>query len=142
MNNSTPQSSSVRQTESPEYMDVDGFEGFFYETSERRLVEFEDFISDVENTDGVNGELDSTADKSLESDEEDELLLLNEILNFKGEVGSTTSQTWLFSAKTVCEVSSASFQYWIICFVYIACFLRLFTFSSTCSRDLYSDFSL
>lgn len=88
MNTSSTKSSPVRQTESPEYMDVDGFEGFFYETSERRIVEFEDFISDPENSDSVDEELDCTADKSLESDEEDELLLLNEILNFNGEVGN------------------------------------------------------
>ena len=94
MNSSNPKSSCVRQTESPEYMNVDGFEGFFYETSERRIVEFEEFISaDLENTDGVDGESDSSADKTLESDEEDELLLLNEILSFKGEVGSVLLQS-------------------------------------------------
>lgn len=92
MNNSNPKSSSVRQTESPEYMDVDGFEGFFYETKERRIVEFEDFVSDPENIDGVDGVLDSTADETLDSDNEDELLLLNEILNFQGEVGRAVCQ--------------------------------------------------
>lgn len=83
----------MRQTESPEYMDVDGFEGFFYETTERRIVEFEDFFSDPENIDGVDGVLDSAADETLDSDVEDELLLLNEILNFEGEVGIAASQT-------------------------------------------------
>ena len=88
MNSLSEQSSSVRQTESPEYMDVDGFEGFFYETAERRIVEFEDFICDPENVDGEDAELDSTIDNTLESEqEEEELMLLNEILNFKGEVG-------------------------------------------------------
>ena len=86
MNTSNPKSSSVRQIESPEYMDVDGFEGFFYETKERRIVEFEDLVSDAETIDGVDGVLDITADENLESDYEDELLLLNEILNFQGEV--------------------------------------------------------
>lgn len=87
MNTSNPKSSFVGQIESPEYMDVDGFEGFFYETKERRIVEFEDFVSDPETIDGVDGALDITADENLESDNEDELLLLNEILNFEGEVG-------------------------------------------------------
>lgn len=87
MNTSIPKSSSVRQTESPEYMDVDGFEGFFYETKERRIVEFEEFVSDPDNIDGVDGVLENTADEKLDSDNEDELLLLNEILNFEGEVG-------------------------------------------------------
>lgn len=93
MNNSNSKSSSLRQTESPEYMDVDGFEGFFYETTERRIVEFEDFFSDPENIDGVDGVLDSAADETLDSDVEDELLLLNEFLNFEGEVGIAASQT-------------------------------------------------
>lgn len=93
MNNSNSKSSSLRQTESPEYMDVDGFEGFFYETTERRIVEFEDFFSDPENIDGVDGVLDSAADETLDGDVEDELLLLNEILNFEGEVGIAASQT-------------------------------------------------
>lgn len=33
--------------ESPEYMDVDGFEGFFYERAERRVVEFDSLLSDA-----------------------------------------------------------------------------------------------
>ena len=91
MNTSNPKSSSVRQAESPEYMDVDGFEGFFYETKERRIVEFEEFVSDADNIDGVDAVLgDNTADEKLDSDYEDELLLLNEILNFEGEVGILT----------------------------------------------------
>ena len=34
-------------SESPEYMDVEGFEGFFYERAERRIVEFESLLSDA-----------------------------------------------------------------------------------------------
>lgn len=63
-------------------MDVDGFEGFFYEIKERWIVEFEDFVFDLEIIDGVDGVLDVMVDENFESDCEDEFLLLNEILNF------------------------------------------------------------
>jgi len=109
MNTSNPKSSSVRQTESPEYMDVDGFEGFFYETKERRIVEFEDFVSDPDNIDGVDGILDNTADENLNSDSEDELLLLNEILNFQGEVGILTR---VFQGKRFETFTWLNFHTW------------------------------
>lgn len=85
----SPPSSPERQTESPEYMDIEGFEGFFHETTERRMVEFEDVILDSDNVDIVDGKLDTTADDAddeLQDDsEDDEFLLLKEILNFKEE---------------------------------------------------------
>lgn len=129
MNYLSPQSSPVRQTESPEYMDVEGFEGFFYETTERRIVEFEDFIFVPENIDGVDGVLDKTDDNTLEiqqeSEDDDERLLLNEILNFKGEVGMMLSQNLAelgCSGLTVCDVSSTQFRCWVyICSVCIIC---------------------
>lgn len=121
MNTSSTKSSPVMQAESPEYMDVDGFEGFFYETSERRIVEFEDFISNPEHTDSVDGELDCTADKSLESDEEDELLLLNEILNFKGEVGNIVNDfTNMAVQRTQCVRFSRRFfitRIFVLCMI-------------------------
>ena len=115
MNTPNPKSSSVRQTESPEYMDVDGFEGFFYETKERRIVEFEDLVSESENIDGVDGVLDRTSDENLDSDSEDELLLLDEILNFQGEVGILTR---------VCQgervgIHLAEFPYLVLFFVHV-----------------------
>ena len=90
MNFSSKQWSPVRQTESPEYMDVDGFEGFFYETAERRIVEFEAFVCDHESVNGSGFEEDKTAESSSDSElcsqDEEELFLLKEILNFKGEM--------------------------------------------------------
>lgn len=86
----SPQSSPERQTESPEYMDIEGFEGFFHETTERRMVEFEGFILDSDNVDTAGGELDNTkddVDAELQEDSEgEELLLLKEVLSFKDEV--------------------------------------------------------
>ena len=74
--------SPERQTESPEYMEVDGFEGFFYETSERRIIEFsEDSSGESEVDIGTVDELDDEVHI-----DEDEWLLLREILSLKGEV--------------------------------------------------------
>ena len=82
----------MKQTESPEYMDVDGFEGFFYETVERRIVEFQDFVCNQDNVNGSGFEVDRTAESSSDSElcgqDEEELFLLKEILNFKGKVPS------------------------------------------------------
>lgn len=73
--------------ESPEYMDIEGFEGFFHETTERRMVEFTDFILDSDDFDAVDGKLDSASedgDSEMQEDNEDEeLLLLQEILSLK-----------------------------------------------------------
>ena len=87
-----PPSSHEKQMESPEYMDIEGFEGFFQETNERRVVEFAEFIHDSDDFDKLDGKMpDSVAkDKDdlalTEESEDDELLLLQEILNFKDEV--------------------------------------------------------
>ena len=73
--------------ESPEYMDIEGFEGFFHETTERRMVEFTDFILDSDDFDTVVGKLDIASedgDSEMQEDSEDEeMLLLQEILSFK-----------------------------------------------------------
>ena len=80
----SPPSSPERQLESPEYMDIEGFEGFFHETTERRMVEFTDFILDSDDFDTVDGKLDSASeDGDSEMQEDEELLLLQEILSFK-----------------------------------------------------------
>ena len=85
----SPPSSPEKQVESPEYMDIEGFEGFFQETNERRIVEFADFILDSDDFDKVDGKDDSFAGDKAEVLQEDggdeELLLLQEILNFKGQ---------------------------------------------------------
>ena len=83
----SPPSSPERQLESPEYMDIEGFEGFFHETTERRMVEFTNFILDSDDFDTVDGKLDIASDDNdsamEEEREDDEWLLLQEILSFK-----------------------------------------------------------
>ena len=104
----SPRSSPEGPTESPEYMDIEGFEGFFHETTERRTVEFEDFILDSDNVDTLDGKLDigeDDIDAELQEDSEDEeLTLLKEILNFKeeDEVGSKSCSVF---ERTKCNRS-------------------------------------
>ena len=83
-------SSPERSVESPEYMDIQGFEGFFQETKERRKVEFEDFLLSSDDADKVINKLkvpEDDIDAELAEDSEDEgLTLLKTILALKDEV--------------------------------------------------------
>lgn len=79
----SPPTSPERPTESPEYMDIEGFEGFFHETTERRTVEFTDFILDSDDFDAVGGKADGG--ESQEDSEDEELSLLRAILSVKEE---------------------------------------------------------
>ena len=87
-----PPSSHEKQMESREYMDIEGFEGFFQETNERRVVEFAEFIHDSDDFDKLDGKIPDSVAKDnddsavIEESDGDELLLLQEILNFKDEV--------------------------------------------------------
>ena len=85
-------------------MDIQGFEGFFQETKERRTVEFEDFLLSSDDADKVNNKLDVTErdiDAELAEDsEDDELTLLKAILALKDEVDEGVS--WTSSDVAVC----------------------------------------
>ena len=85
-------------------MDIQGFEGFFQETKERRTVEFEDFLLSSDDADKVNNKLDVTEgdiDAELAEDsEDDELTLLKAILALKDEVDDGVS--WTSSDVAVC----------------------------------------
>lgn len=93
----SPRSSPERSVESPEYMDIQGFEGFFQETKERRTVEFEDFLLSSDDADKGNNKLDVTEDdidaELAEDSEDEELTLLKAILALKDEVGEGVSRT-------------------------------------------------
>lgn len=99
----SPRSSPERSVESPEYMDIQGFEGFFQETKERRTVEFEDFLLSSDDADKVNNKLDVTEDdidELAEDSEDEELTLLKAILALKDEVEEGVS--WTSSDVAVC----------------------------------------
>lgn len=100
----SPRSSPERSLESPEYMDIQGFEGFFQETKERRTVEFEDFLLSSEDADKVSNKLDVTEDdidaELAEDSEDEELTLLKAILALKDEVEEGV--IWTSSDVAVC----------------------------------------
>ena len=85
-------------------MDIQGFEGFFQETKERRTVEFEDFLLSSEDADKVSNKLDVTEDdidtELAEDSEDEELTLLKAILALQDEVEEGV--IWTSSDVAVC----------------------------------------